>query len=89
MNEEKFMKMVKWLTAGILLLVAFVVGVVIFIIYSFTAKDAASISVIGGADGPTSIYVSSGGNLVYLLICLTAAAVIAGVMGFVISKLKR
>ena len=51
-------------------------------------KDAASVGIIGGADGPTAIYVASNGYASTIVSSVVALAVIAGVI-LVIKKKNK
>ena len=62
------------------------------LVYALTGNEAASMGVIGGADGPTAIFVSTpvDGAAVELKLALAVLALAAGIFGFwKLSHMKR
>lgn len=56
-------------------LIPFFISLVFALCLCGCGKDAVSIAVIGGADGPTSIFVSS--NVNWLPVCVFAGIIVA------------
>lgn len=89
MNENNFMKFVRLMTVGIVLLVAGVVGFMIYFIYTFTKAGSASVGIIGGADGPTEIYLAGSVSPVYIVLSMLGAVVVIGLISFLVAKFSK
>ncbi len=89
MNENNFMKFVKLMTVGIVLLVAVVIGFMIYFIYTFTKAESASVGIIGGADGPTAIFLTGSVSPVYIVLGMLSAVIVIGLISYSISKFSK
>lgn len=83
--------MKKWVTAGCVAIVLAVICRMAYGLYHWKRKSAMAISVIGGADGPTSIFVAgkiSSGLYMGMALCSALILLIAAI-GFLIWWQKR
>jgi Na+-transporting methylmalonyl-CoA/oxaloacetate decarboxylase beta subunit len=61
----------------------FLLPMVLSLVLNFDTKDAASVGIIGGADGPTAIYITgrlTGGVPRYLITVVFASVTVAGII---------
>ena len=72
-----------------------IIGLVVISIISMvfilneTGKEAASIGIIGGADGPTAIFISSSVSLEPVAITVCGLILVVGIGIFIYKKIKK
>ncbi|QEH67354.1 sodium ion-translocating decarboxylase subunit beta [Cellulosilyticum sp. WCF-2] len=72
-----------------------IIGLVVISIISMVVilnengKEAASIGIIGGADGPTAIFISSSASLEPVAITICGLILVVGIGIFIYKKIKK
>lgn len=64
-------------------------GVIMVLAYTLTRNEAASIGIIGGADGPTAIFVATNPAPIGYTIIVSLILLVLGVVGFYLLGHKK
>lgn len=67
------MKKLKEISVGSMVLLTILLSIILFIYSKIQSKsiENSSIGIIGGADGPTQIYISSGNDSLLIIVLIT------------------
>ena len=72
-----------------LVVISLLVALLVASVVSAESNDSSSISIIGGADGPTAVFVTSSlviGNPFFYALCFVGVLCIASAIGWIVTK---